>query len=261
LATQNRARVEVKFRDGSGGEDVVENFDWAHRGTSDDVVAYRVVEAIAKDLKPCRSPYCECAAGQCTHPGCYDARGESAPKTGFAELTAAQKQVWVESDPLGRNPHAPGAKLDAGKRRDGLVLLAFSRALAEVSKVGTYGAQKYTDNGWIEVPNGVARYTDALFRHMLAEGRGEKQDADTKLLHAAHAAWNSLARLDLMLRELESTNGLETRNNLHPVGASPLPAAGAVLPREDEQSVQQRDSGRVVQRQEGRLMGGVQVPP
>jgi hypothetical protein len=27
-------------------------------------------------LRPCRSPYCECTAGQCTHPGCYDARGE-----------------------------------------------------------------------------------------------------------------------------------------------------------------------------------------
>ncbi len=27
-------------------------------------------------LKPCRSPYCECTEGKCTHPGCYDARGE-----------------------------------------------------------------------------------------------------------------------------------------------------------------------------------------
>ena len=28
------------------------------------------------NLKPCRSPYCECTPGQCSHPGCYDARGE-----------------------------------------------------------------------------------------------------------------------------------------------------------------------------------------
>ena len=27
-------------------------------------------------LKPCRSPYCECTPGTCSHPGCYDARGE-----------------------------------------------------------------------------------------------------------------------------------------------------------------------------------------
>jgi hypothetical protein len=26
--------------------------------------------------KPCRSPYCECTPGQCSHPGCYDARSE-----------------------------------------------------------------------------------------------------------------------------------------------------------------------------------------
>lgn len=26
--------------------------------------------------KPCRSPYCECARDQCTHPGYYDARHE-----------------------------------------------------------------------------------------------------------------------------------------------------------------------------------------
>jgi hypothetical protein len=27
-------------------------------------------------LKPCRSPYCECTPGTCSHPGCRDARGE-----------------------------------------------------------------------------------------------------------------------------------------------------------------------------------------
>jgi hypothetical protein len=25
-------------------------------------------------LRPCRSPYCECSQGQCSHPGCFDAR-------------------------------------------------------------------------------------------------------------------------------------------------------------------------------------------
>lgn len=27
-------------------------------------------------LKPCRSPYCECTPGSCSHPGCYDARSK-----------------------------------------------------------------------------------------------------------------------------------------------------------------------------------------
>ncbi len=111
--------------------------------------------------------------------------------------------VAVEKDPSGKNQHEAGAKLDAGKRRDGLVLLSFARALAAVSEVGTYGANKYTDNGWMSVPNGVNRYTDALLRHILSEASGELTDKDTGLLHAAHAAWNALARLDLMIRESE----------------------------------------------------------
>jgi hypothetical protein len=30
-------------------------------------------------LKPCRSPYCECDSGKCTHPGFYDARDKPQP--------------------------------------------------------------------------------------------------------------------------------------------------------------------------------------
>ena len=109
----------------------------------------------------------------------------------------------VESDPHGTPQHAPGAKLDAGKIRAGLVLGGFARALREVSAVGTYGANKYTPNGWMQVPNGVERYTDAMHRHLLSEASGEACDPDTEILHAAHAAWNALARLDLMIRKSE----------------------------------------------------------
>jgi hypothetical protein len=109
-----------------------------------------------------------------------------------------------EVDPLGKDQHETGAKLDAGKPRLGLVLGAFANALVEVGKVGTYGAQKYTDNGWLDVPNGKARYTDALLRHVLAE-TNETHDPDTHLLHAAHAAWNALARLELVLRKRGET--------------------------------------------------------
>lgn len=105
----------------------------------------------------------------------------------------------LESDPHGKDQHETGAKLDAGKPRLGLVLGAFANALVEVGKVGTYGANKYTDNGWLDVPNGKARYTDALLRHILAE-TDESHDPDTNLHHAAHAAWNALARLELILR-------------------------------------------------------------
>jgi len=104
-----------------------------------------------------------------------------------------------ELDPTGRSPHTPGAKLDAGKVRAGLVNRGFARALLAVGEVGTFGAQKYTPHGWVEVPDGEARYTDALHRHLL-QGALEDHDPDSGLLHAAHAAWNALAVLELMLR-------------------------------------------------------------
>ena len=119
------------------------------------------------------------------------------------DLSPASSPSASEQDPLGLHPHHPGAKLDAGKVRLGLVLLSFSRSLEAVGQVGTYGANKYSDLGWVEVPSGIARYTDALLRHLLAEGRGEANDPQTELLHAAHVAWNALARLDLMLRQDE----------------------------------------------------------
>jgi hypothetical protein len=108
-----------------------------------------------------------------------------------------------ESDPTGRTAKEAGAKLDQGKNRLGLVVFGFARALQEVGRVGTYGAAKYSDNGWIQVPDGQARYTDAMMRHLIKEAIGEQCDEDTGILHAAHAAWNALARLDFMIRERE----------------------------------------------------------
>ena len=116
-------------------------------------------------------------------------------------IYGARLKALSESDPTGKSAHEPGAKLDQGKNRLGLVINGFSRALQAVGEVGTYGANKYTDNGWMEVQDGVNRYTDAMYRHLLKEAAGEQKDPDTDLLHAAHAAWNALARLDLMLRE------------------------------------------------------------
>lgn len=108
-----------------------------------------------------------------------------------------------EKDPYGKDAHEGGAKLDAGKNRLSLVLGGFSLALQEVGKVGTYGANKYSPNGWKTVPNGLERYADAMLRHIFKGMSGEKLDPDTNLTHAAHAAWNALAVLELLTRESE----------------------------------------------------------
>jgi len=110
----------------------------------------------------------------------------------------------IESDPLGVPQHDKGAKLDAGKPRVGLMTRGFSRALMAVAGVSTYGAKKYTDDGWMEVPNGVERYTDALHRHLLQEVSEGPIDPESGMRHAAQVAWNALARLELMLREIDN---------------------------------------------------------
>ncbi len=129
--------------------------------------------------------------------------GDLLRRQGIVRATSRRLELrnrMAEVDPTGLDQHAPGAKLDAGKIRAGLCINGFARALQEVAKVTTFGAAKYTPNGWRAVENGVDRYTDAMHRHFLAEATGEQVDADSGLRHAAHAAWNALARLELMLR-------------------------------------------------------------
>lgn len=110
-----------------------------------------------------------------------------------------------EKDPDGKDPHQPGAKLDAGKNRIGLMMCDFSGAIKDVARVTTYGATRYTPRGWLSVENGIERYTDAMYRHLLAETE-EENDRDSKLRHAAHAAWNALARLQLIINEEKVNN-------------------------------------------------------
>jgi hypothetical protein len=96
---------------------------------------------------------------------------------------------------------ADGIKHDAGKPQPLLVMAGFPLALQAVIAVATHGAEKCAPGNWQHVPDGQRRYTDALYRHLLAEHAGEALDPESGLPHAAHAAWNALARLELLLRE------------------------------------------------------------
>lgn len=116
------------------------------------------------------------------------------------------------------DPHTPGAKLDAGKPRLALVLGDFARALRAVSEVGTLGAVKYSDRGWLQVPDAQARYADAALRHLFAYFAGELYDPELGTPHLANAAWDLLAVLELTLRERESS---PTTTSVPPAAADP----------------------------------------
>src|SRR3990167_1862280 len=94
-----------------------------------------------------------------------------------------------------------GAKFDDGKIRADLVLSRFANALEAVSRVGTFGANKYSKDGWLRVENGIERYKDAMMRHWLADAAGEEFDKESGMPHLAHHAWNALAVLELTIRD------------------------------------------------------------
>ena len=66
-----------------------------------------------------------------------------------------------------------GRKDDAGKPRPTLVMRTMANALQQVLAVAEYGARKYSPDNWLQVPDAVQRYTDAMLRHQQAHLRGE----------------------------------------------------------------------------------------
>lgn len=112
-----------------------------------------------------------------------------------------------EHDPNGVRANQPGAKLDAGKSpvRRGL-LEYFPRACMAVADVSAAGAGKYTWGGWQTVVEGEMRYGDAEVRHICKAAIEGPIDKDFGLTHAAHEAWNAMARLELVLRAMEKAS-------------------------------------------------------
>lgn len=98
-----------------------------------------------------------------------------------------------------------GKKFDAGKAPVAQGFDAyFPKAKAAVANVSKFGKEKYSveyaDKNWMRVEGGAGRYEDALGRHSDAHVSGELYADDSKLLHAAHRAWNAMATLELLLR-------------------------------------------------------------
>lgn len=133
-------------------------------------------------------------------------------RTNSANLTGKSVGVAKDKDPNGLDVHEKGAKLDAGKSPifDG-VLQYFPRALTAVADLSQWGATRYSWEGWREVPNAFKRYSNAMGRHILKEKTEGLYDLDARndtkhpaeILHATQVSWNSLARLEKLIEELE----------------------------------------------------------
>lgn len=101
-----------------------------------------------------------------------------------------------------------GMKFDEAKPR--LELLP-PRALIEVGKVLTAGAEKYDDDNWMFVEPHFKRYMGANLRHVLNCIIDEKDsyysyDEETGCLHLAHAACCLLFILERQLRDINAAS-------------------------------------------------------
>lgn len=88
------------------------------------------------------------------------------------------------------------------------VIARFPRALREIAKVSVVGTKKHQvpldDMSFVDIPDAYNVYTDAVGRHLTGEYiDGPINDEDGGLLHAAQLAWDALARLEVLLVEME----------------------------------------------------------
>lgn len=120
----------------------------------------------------------------------------------------------IEIDPHGIGQHISGAKLDHGKVKVHLMLSGFADALYEVARVTTHGAEKYTENGWKHVDNGVSRYLNAARRHFI-KGISEQKDRDSGCDHDAQEIWNLLAAYQLKINERKDNQKTVDHFNKH----------------------------------------------
>ena len=118
-----------------------------------------------------------------------------------------------------------GRKFDGEKPR---MYLLLPKAIQEVAKVLTFGAQKYDEDNWKKLDNLQNRYTGASFRHIFAIMEGEELDQETECYHEAHAICCLLFKLEAKLNEARSKEeGLrESERSQHQESNSPLDTWG-----------------------------------
>lgn len=123
----------------------------------------------------------------------YGAAARLTGKTVAAQTASDSAKCHV----LGKKDDSSKAPLQQG------AIDYFPRALKAVANISRFGKEKYkveySDQNWRRVEGAEGRYKDARARHIADEAIDGLYAEDSELLHAAHAAWNSLAYLDLLL--------------------------------------------------------------
>lgn len=100
----------------------------------------------------------------------------------------------------GATQTALGAKHDSGKLLFRPLMNGLAASLRVVSAVLTYGAKKYQEDSWQDVPDAKCRYENALYRHQ-NERAEDMFDKESGLLHSAHVACNALFVLYFDIKE------------------------------------------------------------
>jgi len=92
------------------------------------------------------------------------------------------------------------------------------KALIEVAKVLTFGAQKYDEENWRKLDNLQSRYSSGALRHIFAHIDDEEIDPESGLSHLAHAVCCLLFKLEIELengkskeKELREPDGCKHR--------------------------------------------------
>lgn len=91
------------------------------------------------------------------------------------------------------------------------VIARFPRAILAVAAVSVDGTKKHQvpldDVSYRDLPDAKNLYGEALCRHLLREAIEGPVDPEFDHLHAAHAAWDALARLEVLLIDMEKKEG------------------------------------------------------
>lgn len=86
------------------------------------------------------------------------------------------------------------------------------KAITEVSKVLTFGADKYDEENWRRLDNLQARYSSSALRHIFAHLDGEQLDPESGVSHIAHAICCLMFKLEVELETKEKKAREPVRN-------------------------------------------------